>query len=160
MVLFFKHCISPFILPNTGIIALSLCTLVFSSYSSKYWDSGLICLSIGIMMLIFQTLECCPIFLNIEILNLSFQTLEFWPFFIHIGSVIRSFQTLEFSSHPLKRWNSGPIFINILILTLSFQRWEFLFYASTANIGILALFLYTLELKSYSSNNGILSLFL
>ena len=66
---FYKHCISPFILPNTRIIALYIYALVFWSYSFKYWN------------FYFLSFHC----------KRSNSALGFWPFFIHIGFLIPSF---------------------------------------------------------------------
>ena len=129
------------ILPNTLILALFLYTLVFWSFPSKPWDSSTISISTGIMISSLKTLDF-----------LFFQTLEFW-------------------SYSSKQWNSGsvsisieitsPIFWHIGILILSFQTlryWPFLYKHWTynvilGNVGILALFLYILELLFYPSRS-------
>ena len=66
---FYKLCISPFILPNTRIIALYIYALVFWTYSFKHWNSY------------FLSFHC----------KHSNSALGFWPFFIHIGFLIPSF---------------------------------------------------------------------
>ena len=119
----------------------------FSSYRSNLWNVGPIVINIGILILYFQTLECCCYRSN------------------HWNSDL-ILQKLEFCCYPSKPWNSRPInklrdshliLSNIGILSFSFQTLEFWAYFYThrfsypilSNSGILALFVLALELLSY-----------
>ena len=134
------------ILQNIATLALSLYPLKSLSYPSEHWKSGLILLHIGILISSFQTLEFWPFLQTLDFLsNPSTANWNSGLILPNTGIFSHYLYTLGFWSYPskhqilsyfwpssYKHWNSGPILIDIGILIPSF---------STANIGILALFL-------------------
>ena len=114
---------------------------------SKWWNSGPISISIGIIILSFQTLELLsypskhwnsiPVCLIVGILILSFQILVFWPIcfdhcnselLLNTGIFMLYLCILVLSSYRSKRWNSSPISISIRISILFFETLEFWSY--------------------------------
>ena len=146
------------ILRNIGILALFLQTLEFLSDPSIA--------NIEILAFSFQTREFWPIVYTHCFFISSFKTLGFWPyfykrwnydlmipkngilalFFINTGILAISFQTLEFWPFFYKHWNSYLIHSQIGISDPTF--YTLLFDLILRNIGILALFLQTLEFLS------------
>ena len=103
--------------------------MVFCSYPSKLWNSGPISISIGIVILSFQTLEflsypsnqwnSSPICLIVRILILSFQILVFWYWYFLTIAILNFFlQTLEFWSYIYTHWICHVILQNGGILAL------------------------------------------
>ena len=124
-----------------GILILYVYRLVFSSHPFRRCNSGPFSLSIGIMILLIQTLGLlsCPSTANIKTVALSFQALEFWPHFYkhcnahliapNTGILAVFLYTLAFLSYPSNRWNFGPTFIHVFFIlpvkTLRFSPYFF-----------------------------------
>ena len=103
-------------------IILSFQTWEFRASAFKHWNSGTICVHVGILALFFTHWNY----------PLSFQTFEFW-------------------SYSVNHWNSDPILTNIGILILSFHWKQRISGVILPNTGILAYYLYTLVFWSYPS---------
>ena len=135
---FYTDQYSDLLLPNSGSLALLLSTLVFWSYPSKWWNSGPISISIGIIIWSFQTLVFYPCLFNswnsdlilpdIGILANFFNHCNSELLLPNTGVFILYLCTLVLSSYRSRRWNSSPISISTRTSILFFEKLEFWCY--------------------------------
>ena len=103
---FYKHCNSHLIALNTGILAVFFYTLACLSYPSKRWNFGPTFMHIDFFLSYpSKPLDSRPISVSIGILILSFQTWNSGRIPISTGVMILFNQTLEFSPYFYTYWN-------------------------------------------------------
>ena len=149
-----KQRISGVILPNTGILAYYLYTLVFWCYPSKRWNSYIVLLNIWTLTLYFTHWKFDIILRSIGILAYFYKHCIFilsfhWPYFyrrwnfyvtlLNIAVQAISLYTFKFLSYPSKLWNLDSIFIHTGIFILSFKTLSFSPYFYTFGVFMLSI---------------------
>ena len=170
-------------------LVLPLQTLKLRPYPSKHWNSGPTFINIGILLLLFQTLEFCRILYTLAFLSYPSKRRNFSPTFIHIDFfylilqnlgilALFSLSDIRILSYFYKHSNTyfllpnpgmfWPFFIHFFFLCDPSKHWNYgpLFI----HIGFLILFFKTLEFWRYFCRycnsflillwTGILALFL